>query len=75
MFAFAMIGIPIALRMKTSNYATTFGVCFLPILAIYYPLFMVGLNGAKVGDLPAYGAWLGNLACMSIGAFWIWRAI
>ena len=71
--AFAMIGIPIALKMKTSNYATTFGVCFLPILAIYYPLFMVGLNGAKVGDLPAYGAWLGNLACMSIGAFWIWR--
>ena len=71
--AFAMIGIPIALRLKTSNYATTFGICFLPILAIYYPLFMFGLNGAKVGDLPAYGAWLGNVACMSIGAFWIWR--
>lgn len=71
--AFVMIGIPIALRMKTSNYATTFGVCFLPILAIYYPLFMFGLNGAKVGDLPAYGAWLGNLICMLIGAFWIWR--
>jgi len=35
--AFAMIGIPIALRLKTSNYATTFGVCFLPILALYYP--------------------------------------
>ena len=71
--AFAMIGIPIALRMKTSNYATTFGVCFLPILAIYYPLFMVGLNGAKGGDLPAYGAWLGNLTLMLIGGFWIWR--
>ena len=71
--AFAMIGIPIALWMRTSNYATTFGICFLPILAIYYPLFMFGLNGAKVGDLPAYGAWLGNLACMMIGGFWIWR--
>ena len=71
--AFAMIGIPIALRMKTSNYATTFGVCFLPILAIYYPLFMFGLNGAKVGDLPPYGAWIGNLVCMLIGGFWIWR--
>ena len=71
--AFAMIGIPIALRMKTSNYATTFGVCFLPILAIYYPLFMFGLNGAKQGDLPPYGAWLGNVACMLIGVFLIWR--
>lgn len=71
--AFAMIGIPIALRMRTSNYATTFGVCFLPILAIYYPLFMFGLNGAKVGELPPYGAWLGNVACMMVGAFLIWR--
>ncbi len=71
--AFAMIGIPIALWLKTSNYATTFGVCFLPILAIYYPLFMFGLNGAKLGELPPYGAWLGNVACMSIGAFLIWR--
>ena len=72
--AFAMIGIPIALRMRTSNYATTFGVCFLPILAIYYPLFMFGLSGAKGGELPPYGAWLGNLACMLIGGFWIWRS-
>ena len=71
--AFAMIGIPIALRLKTSNYATTFGICFLPILAIYYPLFMFGLNGAKGGDLPPYGAWLGNVACMMIGTFLIWR--
>ena len=71
--AFAMIGIPIALKLKTSNYATTFGVCFLPILVIYYPLFIFGLNGAKGGELPPYGAWLGNLACMSIGAFLIWR--
>ena len=73
--AFAMIGIPIALRLKTSNYATTFGVCFLPILAIYYPLFMFGLNGAKHGELPPYGAWMGNFACMLIGAFLIWREI
>jgi lipopolysaccharide export system permease protein len=71
--AFAMIGIPIALRMKTANYATTFGVCFLPILAVYYPLFMFGLNGAKVGHLPAYAAWLGNVVCLMIGAFLLWR--
>ena len=71
--AFAMIGIPIALRLKTANYATTFGVCFLPILAIYYPLFMFGLNGAKQGQLPPVAAWLGNVVCMLIGVFLMYR--
>jgi len=71
--AFAMIGIPIALRLKTANYATTFGVCFLPILAIYYPLFMFGLNGAKIGQLPPLAVWLGNVVCMLIGVFLMYR--
>lgn len=66
--AFAMIGIPIALKLKTSNYATTFGICFIPILIMYYPLFMFGLNGAKQGTLPPFAAWLGNAVCMSLGA-------
>jgi len=67
--AFAVIGIPVAMKLKAGNFATTFGICFLPILLIYYPLFMVGLNGAKQMTLPAYGAWLGNVACLIIGGF------
>jgi lipopolysaccharide export system permease protein len=67
--AFAVIGIPVAMKLKAGNFATTFGVCFLPILFIYYPLFMVGLNGAKQMTLPAYGAWLGNVACLLIGGY------
>lgn len=65
--AFALIGIPVAMRLRASNYATTFGICFLPILLLYYPLFMFGLNGAKMGTFPPYSAWLGNIACASIG--------
>ena len=71
--AFVIIGIPVALRLRTANYATTFGICFLPILFIYYPLFMFGLNGAKMGTLPPYGAWLGNLACVIIGGVLMYR--
>jgi lipopolysaccharide export system permease protein len=66
--AFVVVGIPVAMRLKTSNYATTFGVCFLPILLVYYPLFMFGLDGAKNGILPPYAAWLGDIVCMSVGA-------
>ena len=73
--AFVVIGIPVAMRLKTSNYATTFGVCFLPILFVYYPLFMLGLNGAKLGTLPPYGAWLGNVACMLIGSLLLVREL
>jgi len=65
--AFVFIGIPVAIRMKTNNYSTTFGACFLPILLTYYPLFMLGLEGAKSGALPSYAAWLGNLVCMIVG--------
>ena len=73
--AFALIGIPVALRMKTANYATTFGVCFLPILLVYYPLFMFGLTGAKEGNLPPIAAWLGNLTCILVGIALLYRQI
>ncbi|QEG23282.1 putative permease YjgP/YjgQ family protein [Mariniblastus fucicola] len=65
--AFAIIGVPVALRLRTGNYATTFGACFVPILLLYYPLFMFGLNGAKMGTLPAWSVWLGNVACALVG--------
>ena len=65
--AFAIIGVPVALRLRTGNYATSFGACFVPILLLYYPLFMFGLNGAKMSTLPPYAAWMGNIACAIVG--------
>jgi lipopolysaccharide export system permease protein len=71
--AFVVIGIPVAIRMKTSNFSATFGICFLPILFLYYPVFMLGLEGAKSGSLPAYSAWLGNAICFVLGAIMLRR--
>ncbi len=71
--AFVLVGIPVAIRLKTANYATTFGICFLPILLFYYPLFMFGLNNAKMGTLPPQAAWFGNLACLLAGSFMLYR--
>ena len=73
--AFVIIGIPVAMKLKTGNFATTFGVCFLPILFVYYPLFMYGLNGAKYMTLPPYAAWLGNAACILVGAVLLFREL
>lgn len=73
--AFAIIGVPVALRLRTGNYATTFGACFVPILLLYYPLFMFGLNGAKMSTLPAWSVWLGNVACVAVGCVMLRREL
>lgn len=64
-FFFVLVGAPLAMIAKTSDYWTTFGLCFLPTLVIYYPLFIFGLEQAKDGLVPPYGVWLGNgILCM-----------
>lgn len=66
-FFFVFVGAPLAILAKTSDYWTTFGMCFLPIILIYYPLFLLGLDQAKAGDLPPYGVWAGNIVLGGIG--------
>ncbi len=35
-------------------------ICFLPILLIYYPLLMLGIDQAKSGRMPYEVVWLGK---------------
>ena len=72
--AFVMVGVPLAIRLRTSDLMTTFAICFLPILIVYYPLFAFGLDRAKNGALPPYVVWLGNLVCLGVGA-WLFRKV
>jgi len=67
--AFVIVGVPLAIRLRNADFMTTFGVCFLPILIVYYPLFAFGLDRAKLGLLPPYFVWLGNLVCLLIGVW------
>ncbi|MCP4776944.1 MAG: YjgP/YjgQ family permease [Planctomycetaceae bacterium] len=71
--AFAVIGIPIALKMKTVNYTSAFGMCFFPILVVYYPIFETTLNACKEGTLHPYGVWTSNLLAIGLGAFLLYR--
>ncbi|MEM1226048.1 MAG: LptF/LptG family permease [Planctomycetota bacterium] len=66
-FFFVFVGAPLAMIAKTSDYWTTFGMCFLPTILVYYPLFLFGLNEAKGGDLPPYTVWVGNVVLGSVG--------
>jgi lipopolysaccharide export system permease protein len=44
----------------------------LPILLVYYPLLMFGLDRAKAGALPPQVMWLGDIA-VAIAGLWLLR--
>lgn len=73
-FFFIWLGIPLAISMKSADYWTSFGACFLPILLLYYPIFAVGLDRAKNGIWPAYSVWLGNAILFVVG-LWLMRKV
>ncbi len=66
-FCFVLVGAPLAMLAKTADYWTAFGLCFLPTLVIYYPLFIFGLDQAKAGTMPPYAVWIGNAVLFVIG--------
>ena len=65
--AFVWMGVPMAILIRSADYWWTFGVCFIPILLIYYPIFGLTLELAKDGTWPASSLWLGNVTLALIG--------
>ena len=72
---FVLVGAPMAIRMRNADFLTSFFLCFLPILVVYYPLFMLGVSRAKAGTLPAPGVWLANILIALWGAWLLRRVI
>ena len=58
---FTLIGIPVAMLWRHADGLTNFFVCFLPILAVYYPLLMISQNLSTSGTLPPISFWIGNV--------------
>ena len=46
----------------------------MPILVIYYPLMMYGVDRAKVGALPPFTVWLAN-AVLAVWGLWLLRRV
>ena len=68
---FVIVGAPLAIRMRKSDFWTIFAVCFIPILLAYYPLLMFGVAQAKSGNMPPYIVWLGNIVMILVGLYLI----
>jgi lipopolysaccharide export system permease protein len=71
---FVMVGAPLAILWRRADVMSTFAVCFIPILLIYYPLLAFGLDRAKAGALPPYTVWAANLLLVAIG-LWLLRRV
>jgi lipopolysaccharide export system permease protein len=59
---FAIIGCPVGMMANRADYLSTFVVCFLPTVFVYYPLLLFGGNIGRDGKIPlAIGCWLANI--------------
>ena len=73
-FCFVLVGAGVAITFRKFDFWSIFGVCFIPILLVYYPLLMYGVGEAKSGDLPPYSVWMGNMVMFVVG-LWLMRRI
>ena len=71
---FIIVGAPLAIYMRKSDFWTIFAVCFIPILLAYYPLLMFGVEKSKSGALPPFSVWTGNLVMVGVG-IWLIRKV
>jgi lipopolysaccharide export system permease protein len=71
---FVLIGVPVSVWLRFSEFIASFFVCFLPILVVYYPLLAVSVDQAKDGTFPPQSVWLGNVL-LSLAGVWMLRRV
>ena len=72
-FFFALVGAPFSVLQARRQFLTTFFLCFLPILLVYYPVVLLMMSLAKSGSVnPAWAMWTGN-AILLVGAIFVLR--
>jgi lipopolysaccharide export system permease protein len=72
---FVLVGCPVGIWFSKSDYLSAFITCFLPIVFIYYPLLLCGINLAKTGRMPiALCLWTAN-GLMALVAFGLFRRL
>jgi lipopolysaccharide export system permease protein len=72
---FVIVGAPLAIVLRNSDFLTSFFICFLPILILYYPLLLFSVDRAKSGGIPAFSVWLGNAIMVACGCWLVRRVL
>jgi lipopolysaccharide export system permease protein len=64
---FALLGCPVGIWANRADYLSTFVICFLPALFVYYPLLLAGSGMGKDGKFPlGLGCWLADIVVGAI---------
>ena len=74
---FVMVGCPIGIWFSKSDYLSAFITCFLPIVFLYYPLLLCGINLSKDINArfhPLAAVWCAN-AIMAVVAVPLYRKL
>jgi len=75
-FCFILVGCPVGIWLSRSDFLSSFIVCFLPIVLLYYPLMLCGTGMAKEGRIdPLLLIWGANLVMGAVGATLFWRLL
>ena len=68
-FFFVLLGGPMGIRFARRDFLSAFITCFVPIIIIYYPLMLGGVNLGKDGlVVPMFALWIGNLVLLVLAA-------
>ena len=70
---FVLIGVPVAIWLRFSEFLATFFLCFAPILLVYYPMMVVSVSQAKDGTFPPESVWVGNILLAIAGVMLLRR--
>lgn len=72
---FTLLGGPFAVYQARRQFITSFIMCFLPILLVYYPVTFLMVNLGKSGAVnPAWAMWIPN-AILAIAAVFVIRRV
>lgn len=72
---FVILGAPVGIRFAKRDFLSAFMTCFLPIIGLYYPLMLFGINMGKEGTMEPYRAlWIGNIVLAALSG-WVYPRI
>jgi lipopolysaccharide export system permease protein len=72
---FMLIGVPVAMLWRHADVLTNFFVCFVPILAVYYPLLMLSESLSTSGKLWPISFWMSNTVFIVSGIMLLRRIV
>lgn len=73
---FVFLGSPFSILQGKKQFLTSFFLCFMPILLLYYPLVLLCINLSKTNANfdPLWTMWSGNILLFVCGA-WVLRRL